>query len=364
MDMSNDFWFPFNFKSSQVFMLSVFLCVVSVSFHEKNIFAAENDQVNPIVVVAITPLKSSYRLDDPIGVIVSVKNVGTSSLDISYLPNNLGISFEGPSGVEPVKSEVGNVLLTGGAIPRNRFAAGEMKRYLVVLNQFVNVSKVGELLIDFKLPLDCYEKKPGDDFVYTLERNIMCKGKFTINIAEKGLDEVWLNTLEGIVNSNNPLQNRGYKGNPEVPISVAELSREDAVRLLASISSPLVESVLMSAAKKDPILVGEVISYLGRRLGSDSSMQSQILELALISDASSFQRALKLLNGKGVLVDISWFKPILSSGDPRKIWISLEYIKMHGKFSDRSVVEPVTKNKNKNLSDLAYETMKVLESRK
>jgi len=309
------------------------------------------------LTVTMTPLREEYHRGEPIAVVLLAKNTTSKAIQIALdYPQVIGVSFGcKDDGAVAVPTPI----MLNRRIPYRTLAPGEDLRLVFALNRYITFTKPGKFTVEYytsymgrSVPVDGTKDK------YTAPQ-YESRGKIVINVQDGPIDDQWIKELIGVLQQKEPPATEAA-GEPK-----GKVTKQEAVELLQWAETPLVIEPLIAAAKNEdlPDASADVVKALQKFFKEHERARTGILEIARDRGMGAFQAALALYEEKGVTIPSQWFMPTLKSGETGKIWMSLEYLKKHGKSEDIELVAPLMKSKNEQIAGLAKQVVEELRDK-
>ncbi len=305
------------------------------------------------IEMAITPLRDTYHRGEPVGIVLSMTNVGRNTLQLDlWYPHRIGITFACKDcHVEPSRDTI------GGVRPLVDIAPGEELVRVFAVNRFVRFPKLGRYVVEYS---GLYVVWPSTDDGPAGMVLFRPKGELVIELKAGPIDEQWIHELVNVL-----AQKKPQPWNDETD-DQHTLSWEEALELLLWTDTPLVIEPLISAGKQARMgAARRVIASLHKFFPQHERARAGILEIARADDGDPFvvRAALDVYEKEDVVVPAQWFRPILTSDYVESIAVSLEYLRRHATSEAVSLVEPLLKSENEATARRAASVVKELRAR-
>lgn len=280
--------------------------------------------------VSLAPARSSYRVSEPIDLVLSLKNNRPTMLSVSFeYPGRVGLSF--------TCADEGAVASSawdfGGRVPALSLIGGEKLTRAVALDRYVRFKaprrySVG-FIAEYMEPVSDANPKPA---------TFTARGQFVVNVLAGPPD---------------PKRLEAYAKDLAGDDSVA---REEAAEMLLWWDDPAAIEPLRLAAKRVPDAAPDVVRALGKFFG-DERARTAILDVARDGSAESLRVALEVYETKKGPIPVEFFRAILNSHYSGKMYPTLLYLKDHGDLRHLALVQPFEDDANPEISKLATEVV-------
>jgi hypothetical protein len=312
------------------------------------------------IEVKISSTRPSYHLGEPMAIDMQVTNISARDIQVGHsYPERPGINFQARK-FPGISAKEHGPFTANRVIGYRKIEAGKTLRQVIALNRYVSITKPGRYTIDYNVYLmGPIVEKADEKGKYTSEK-YEAKGTLEITVDAGPIDDKWIKELIGV------LQQKEQPAKEVVGEPKGKVTKQEAVELLQWAETPLVIEPLIAAAKNKDLPDGassDVIKGLQKFFKDHERARTGILEIASEGSMGAFQAALAVYEEQRVIIPSQWFMPTLKSGETGKIWMSLEYLKKHGKSEDIELVAPLMKSKNEQIAGHAKQVVEELRDK-